>query len=136
MPIDKTKVLSGSPYSISFLDVGDVEVLGVTGIRNRDTVAFSAEPVTEELEDGSTDLYGYNVNIEFTYSEIVAGTLNAVQNAVKAKITLIAKGKIIENATAFLSVIPSLDNFKSKIVATAYVPGNDWNDIFTISDVV
>lgn len=132
MAIDKTKVLGG-PFNITFQDASAVDLLTVTGIKNKDNISFVAEPVVEELEDGSDDLYGYNVTMEMTYSEVDTGVLNAVKNAAKAIITFTAKGKTVSNATDFLTVYPGVDGWKTKITCKTYVAGSDWTNILTIA---
>lgn len=131
--LDKTKVFNG-PFDLVFL-AGATEKYKVAGLK-KDSVAFSVEPQTEDLEDNSKDLYGYLAKAEVSFSELDTADLGKVQDATidTVEIQFPVKGKkvIIGDPT---NIIPSVDGLKTKITVEKFSASADIADVFSITSI-
>ena len=132
--VNKTKVLNG-PFSLDFLDSGDTTVLTspITG-RLKDAISLSTENLSEDLEDGSKDVYAQKLLAEITLSELDTAAMDEMEgnDVVTVVITFTAKAKKLTISDPN-TINTFLDNLKTKIVIEKI--NYDAGRPYTVTDV-
>jgi hypothetical protein len=114
--VDKTKVMNG-PFSVDFLDGAGESVLTtpITG-RLKDAISLSTENLSEDLEDGSRDVYAKKLTCDITLSELDTAREDEIEDSSVAsmEVSFTAKGRKLVVDTPN-TITTSLDGLKTKI---------------------
>jgi len=132
--LDKTKVING-PFNLVLL-AGEVEKFKLEGLK-KDSVAFSVEPQSEDIEDGSKDLYAYLAKADVTFSQLDTTDLGNIQDPTidSVEIRFTVKGKKIV-ISAPTNIIPSIDSLKTKIAIEKLSNTPNIADAFDLEAIV